>query len=151
MASGVNKPFASLVLEALSTPPTALPQVQLDEQKTRNAANCITAFLCARLAQTGHAPEPVERTTFRWNDGLINIRNAVKDHHWTNLRPSFAERFREIKNGGPAVYTITAWQPLDTGVHVWAIPEEVVYKALPDHPVGKMKKKRTIRISHADP
>ncbi|MFO0905861.1 MAG: hypothetical protein U0939_22830 [Pirellulales bacterium] len=77
---------------------------------------------------------------------MINIRNAVKDHHWTNLRLSFVERFRESMNGGPAVYVMTAWLPSDTGVHVWVIPEEVVYEALPHHPIGKLKEKRTVCI-----
>ena len=41
---------------------------------------------------------------------------------------------------------MTAW-PLNGGkMHVWAVPEEIVYEALPRHSIGKLKEKRTIRI-----
>ena len=138
--------FAISILDALSRPLETMPDVEIDEKKTRNAAMCMTEFFCARLAQTGKPPQPVERTTFRWNDGLVNMRNAVKDHLWTNLRPTFVEHFRQIKKHDAGVYLMTAWQPSDAQMHVWAIPEEVVYDALPNHPVGKVTEKRTIQI-----
>jgi len=146
MTSVLEDQFANVVLDALSEPPSQLPEVEVDEHKTRNAATCMTAFLCARLATSNSEPQSVERTTYRWNDGLVNMRHAVKDHLWTNLRPTFVEHFREIKNGGAAVYVMTAWQPSGIPMHVWAIPEEVVYDALPNHPIGKVIEKRTIRI-----
>jgi 5-methylcytosine-specific restriction protein B len=138
--------FANGMLDVLSQPLEKLPDVEIDAEKTRNAALCITAFLCAKLAQSGIAPQSVERTTFSWNDGFLNIRTAVKDHLWTNLRLTFVENYRQIKTNAAGVYLMIAWQPSDTHMHLWAIPEEVVYEALPNHPVGELTEKRTIRI-----
>ena len=143
-AQARSSQFANGLLDVLSQASEKLPKVEIDEKKTRNAAMCMTEFLCARLAQSGIVPQSVERTTFRWNDGLVNMRNAVKDHLWTNLRPTFVEHFRQIKEDGAGVYLMTAWQPSDAQMHVWAIPEEVVYEALPNHPTGRMTEKRAV-------
>src|SRR4051812_31520509 len=95
--------FAQKVLSALTNPATKLPIVSVDEDKTRNAARCITDFICARLAQSGNEPETLERTTITWSDGYLNLRNAVRGDLWTNLRPKFVERFRDIAGNRPAV------------------------------------------------
>ena len=72
--------YTAKVLDALSSAPSTPPDTQIDEDKTRNAAACMTAFLCARLATKGAQPEAIERTTFQWSEGIVNIRNAVNNH-----------------------------------------------------------------------
>ena len=138
--------FANRLLDAVSQPAQQLSNMEADAEATRNTATLMTEFLCARLSQSGDAPQQLERTTFRWGGGVVNLRNAVQKEHWTNLRTTFVDRFREMKQGGPAVYVMSAWQPTDRQMHVWAVPEEIVYEAFPRHAVGKMKEKRTIRI-----
>jgi len=137
--------FSDTVLNALTISPRSVPSVVIDEDKARNAARCITEFLCARLAQTGNTPEVLEYRTVRWGDGFINLRNAVRDHLWTNLRTNLVEHFRERAGDRPAAYLMTSWHPSSDVVHVWAIPEPVVYEAFPKHRVEQTDK-RSIEI-----
>jgi len=137
--------FCESVLNAITIAPQSLPNIAVDEDKTRNAARCMTEFLCARLAQGGEAPHVLERTTVSWRNGFINLRNAVRDHLWTNLRPKFVEHFREIATDHPAAYLMTSWQSDGDVFYVWAIPENVVYEALPKHGVEQTDK-RSIEI-----
>jgi hypothetical protein len=137
--------FSQKVLAAVTSPVTTLPFVPVDEDKTRNAARCITEFLCERLAQSGDVPETLERTTIRWSGGFVNVRNAVRSDLWTNLRPQFVEHFRDIAGNRPAVYLMTAWQPDNDLVHVWAIPESVLQDVLPRLELGEVDR-WTIRI-----
>src|SRR4051812_49224131 len=88
--------FSETVLNALIISPKTAPTVVIDEAKARNAARCITEFLCARLGQAGKTAEVLEYRTVRWRDGFINIRNAVRDHLWTSLRTNLVEHFREL-------------------------------------------------------
>ena len=76
--------YAAKLLDAVSTVPSTLPDTDIDEDKTRNAAGCMTVFLSARLANAGSKPDAIERTTFQWSNGIVNVRNAVNDHLWTN-------------------------------------------------------------------
>ncbi len=138
--------YALKVLDGLTVPPSTLPDTQINEDKSRNAAGCMTAFLSARLASKGTQPKAIERTTFQWSGGLVNLRNAVNDHLWTNLRPTFIEHFEELSGDKPSAYLMATWQPNETDCHVWAIPASIVHDAMPHFPVGKMKDKRTIRI-----
>ena len=103
--------FANCLLDMVSQPSEHLPGAKVDPEAVRNAAALMTEFLCARLARDGEAPEHLERTTFRWGGGVVNMRNAVQNEHWTNLRTTFVNRFREMTEGGPSVYLMSAWQP----------------------------------------
>jgi hypothetical protein len=140
-----DRKFCESLLNALAALPKELPSISVDEDKTRNAARCMTEFLCGRLTESGGPPEVLERTTVRWRNALINLRNAVRDHLWTNLRPHFVEKFRELATDAPAAYLMTSWQPEGEVFHVWAIPEQVVYEALPKHGVEQTDK-RSIEI-----
>ena len=139
--------YANSVLRALSQVPSEIPTVEVDDEKSRNAAACMSVFLNARLASAGPESEPIKQTTYRWNGGIINFRNAVRADIWTNLRPAFAEKFRGLKEEEEeAVYVMTCWQPSGKEMHTWVIPETVAYNALPGHPVGTNADSRTIRI-----
>lgn len=138
--------YANRLLDAVSQPSLQQVSTEVNLESTRNAAALLTALLCSRLARSGNHPQTLERTTFRWSGGVVNLRNAVQKEHWTNLRTSFVERFREMKDGGAGVYLMSAWQPQDRQLHVWAIPEEIMHDAFPRLAVGKLKEKRTVRI-----
>jgi uncharacterized protein (DUF2461 family) len=138
--------YAAKVLGALSVTPSTVPAVQINEGKTRNAAACLTDFLCARLSETDTQPNSVGRTTFEWAQGIINVRNAVNDHLWTNLRPTFVEHFRDLAASKPSAYVLVNWKPNETICHVWAIPSAVVHDSVPRLPFGTLKQKRTLRI-----
>ena len=138
--------YAAKVLDALSSAPSAIPAASIDEAKSKNAAGCMTTFLCGRLASTGSQPETVERTTITWSGGFVNIRNAVRDHLWTNLRPTAIDRFRQTSGAKPSTYVMAAWLPTEWDVHVWAIPGSVVHNAMPRFAVGKTLDKRSVEI-----
>ena len=138
--------YAAKMLDALSLTPSTIPDTNFNEDGFRNAAGCMTAFLCARLASAGTQPEPIERTTFLWSQGVVNVRTAVRDHLWTNLRYTFVEHFQQLSDGKPSSYLMAAWQPSQANCHVWAIPASIVHDALPHFPVPKLKEKRSIEI-----
>ena len=138
--------YAAKVLDALSAAQPTIPDMQIMEDKTRNAAGCMTAFLCARLASTGKQPEAIERTTFQWSNGIVNFRNAVNAHMWTNLRHMFVEHFQQLSGDNPSAYLMANWQPNETECHVWAIPGNIVHDAMPHIPSGRNKEKRTVKI-----
>ncbi|MDB5342470.1 MAG: hypothetical protein JWP89_847 [Schlesneria sp.] len=138
--------YAARALNALSTAPSSIQSVTIDDGKTRNAAGCMTEFLRARLAGSGNETQSIERTTFRWSDGYINLRNSVKAFSWTNLRLTFVESFEALSSDKPAAYLFTAWQPENVGCHVWVVPASIVHAVLSQLPVGQLKDKRTVTI-----
>lgn len=137
--------YALKVLDGLTMPPSTLPDTQINEDKSRNAAGCITAFLCARLANKGTQPEGIKWTTFQWSNGLVNVRNAVNDHFWTNLRQTVVEHFQQLSANKPSAYLMVNWQPNNKNCHVWAIPAKIVDDAMPHLP-GEKKDTRTVEI-----
>ncbi|MFC1852120.1 hypothetical protein ACFL27_18150 [candidate division CSSED10-310 bacterium] len=141
-----SEEYSKKVKEYLSRMPSALPDVQYDEDKTRNAAAFMTAFLVNRLSDSSREAVNFERSTYSWDGGKLNFRNAVKDHLWTNLRLNVVDHLRELAGSGPASYVMTCWLPQDTFFHLWVIPENVVFGAIPNHPARQMAEKRTIRI-----
>jgi hypothetical protein len=136
-----EKNYSRLILDTLTISPKSVPTITIDEGKTRNAAECIVKFLCARLALSSKTLEVIDYRTVRWADGLINLRNAVSDRFWTNLLTNHVEHIRSLAGDRPAAYLMTSWQPSSDEVHVWAIPEQVVYEAFPKHRVGQTDKR----------
>ena len=144
-SGSTDQQFCHNILHTLGDKPVTVRSVTLDEEKSRNAALCITTFLCDRLARSGDMPEVLEHTTIKWSNGVVNMRNAVRDHLWTNLRPHLVERFKELSGSNPAAYLLTAWQPDGNVFHVWAVPAIVLHDALPRHGIEQTEK-RTVRI-----
>jgi hypothetical protein len=73
-----------LALAAVQQQPVGAPALLFDENKRNNAARVMTRLLCQRLAVKDSAPKLLHHTTYEWDGGIINIRNArVGDHHWT--------------------------------------------------------------------
>ena len=138
--------YALKVLDGLSAAPSTLPDTQINEDKSRNAAGRLTAFLCARLASKGTQPESIKLTTFQWSNGFINVRNAVKEWFWTNLRQNAVEHFRQLSANKPSAYVMVNWQPNNSQCHIWAIPATIVNDAMPHFPLGKDKDKATVEI-----
>lgn len=139
-------PFSAKILSTVLMPPKGKPTIEIDKASSHNAASCMTVLLCSRLATQGKVPRIVSRTTFHWDDGIINIRNAVQPYLWTNLRLNWVEEFHASAASLPAVYLMACWQPGEETLHVWAIPESVMYDAVPRHPVRQVKEKRTVQI-----
>jgi len=141
-----SEPYSKSVLSALSLLPKGKPTFEIDPKKSRNAAAAMTAVLYNRLATVGQVPRFAGRTTYQWGDGIINIRNAVKPFLWTNLRVEWAKAFHASAANRPALYLMACWQPAHDTMHVWAIPEPVMFDALPKLPVREIKEKRTVQI-----
>jgi hypothetical protein len=137
--------YSRKLLTTVSNPPARDPTVTIDRQISHNAAHCMTSVICNRLVSTGVNPEPKGGTTYVWDQGIINIRNAVKPFLWTNLRLTVANNFHADAAAIPAAYFLACWQPTDDRLHVWTIPEPVMFDALERHPVRAMKEKRTIQ------
>ena len=150
----VSEPYSDKLLSAVSHVPKGKPTVKIDKQKSHQAAACMTALLCNRLATSGIVPERTSGTTYHWDDGIINFRNAVrkavrnaaKPLFWTNIRLNSAIDFHTLALSRPAVYLMACWKPGEETAHVWAIPEAVMFDALPRHPDGQDTTKKTIQI-----
>ncbi len=141
-----HDPFCELAVKALGIQPLNLAEIAIDPIKSRNAAAVMTAFLAERLRKVDPTMKKLKNTTFVWNDGLVNIRNAVKNEVWTNLRLKKAEWFHLQSAQRPVLYLFTCWEPDSKIIHAWAIPEEVVFRSLPRFPVEMDTGKKTIRI-----
>ena len=141
--------YVSIVLEALSQSTDDVPASEFNEDSKRNAATCMTMVLCNRLSKSGQIAEPVGRTTFEWNQGVVNFRNAVRGYLWTNLRTTFTDQMHTEAAHRPVAYVMAAWLPSESAMHVWTIPESTVYDALPNHALSKDGEKRTFAITPA--
>lgn len=141
-----HRAYSKAVLEALSHVPKSAPANQINDESKRNAANYMTALLCSRLASHGEVPKSIRNRMYQWGGGTINVRNAVKGFLWTNLRLKLANEFHELAANRPAIYLMSSWQPGDDRMHVWAIPEPVMFEAFAKLPVRKSKDKRTVQI-----
>ena len=141
--------YAISLLRAIRDFGETTPSFSVNHETSRNAAACMTALICQRLSAAGDAPEVVKQTTFRWANGVINIRNAVKGHHWTNLRLSFMSSFEEETTSFPTAFLLLAWPPGETLLHAWAVPGSLVRDAMPGFSIGEISDKRTVRITPA--
>lgn len=138
--------FGRIVLNALQHYPISFDGGMIDPETSRNASACMTRLLCNRLNAAGEIPKSRGRTTFEWKNGIINIRNAAHGKYWTNIRLRFASDFHKEAEDHPSVYLLVWWNPLDPVMHVWAIPEHVVYGVLDHLPVGEDAGKRLVQL-----
>jgi hypothetical protein len=138
--------YSIKAIKAVSSPPRNRLSIHIDKEISRNAATCMTALLCNRLTTTGKTPQTVSRTTYHWDEGIINFRNAVKPLLWTNLRLNWVDDFHALAARRPGIYMMSCWQPGHNIMHVWAIPEHVMFDVLPKLPVRQVKEKRTVQI-----
>lgn len=141
--------YAISITGALRDSAESPRQFTVNRQTSRNAASCVTALICHRLAASGSSPELIKQTTFRWSNGVINIRNAVKDHHWTNLRLPFMSSFEEDTANTQTAFLLLAWPPNEKILHAWVVPGVVVRDAMPEFAIGEQIDKRTVRITPA--
>lgn len=142
----LNDSYWQAPANALRIKPVELGEVAIEVTQTRNAAAAMTAFLVQRLRQVDPTLKKLRNTTYAWNGGVINIRNAVKSEVWTNLRLNLAEAFHKQAAERDVLYLLTCWEPHDTVLHAWAVPEDVMYSALPRFPVERDPAKKTVRI-----
>jgi hypothetical protein len=138
--------YSRNVLDALRSPPTTFDGVRIDHEGSRSASACMTQLLCRRLARSGESPRSRGRTTFDWNNGTVNIRNAAHRKYWTNIRMGFAKVFHEQAEDHATLYLLAWWNPLDSFIHVWAIPDHVVYAVLDYLPIGEDVEKRLVQV-----
>lgn len=117
--------YCQQVLTAAAGFPKSIASQPLQSGNSRNAARLMTHFLCERLARDG-AVELVERTTIRWRDGVINIRNAVNVEFWSNLTTSTLKRLATISAANPSAFVLMCWSPETADLHVWAIPGRMI-------------------------
>jgi len=139
--------YAQAVLKSLLASGNTELEFAVDSETSRNAASCMTTLICHRLSSSGNRTELIRQTTFRWGNGVLNIRNAVKDHHWTNLRLSFMTKFESETSGLQTAFLMLAWPSGESFCHAWAVPGVLVRTAMPRFAVGEIADKRTVRIS----
>ncbi|MEI7686627.1 MAG: AAA family ATPase, partial [Planctomycetota bacterium] len=146
----VTDSYSTKILSTVSNSPTSKKSVEIDQEKSRNAATFMIALQCNRLATSGVVPEKADGTTYHWDGGIINFRNAVRKTitplFWTNIRLNSANDFHTLAANRPAVYLMSCWKPGEESMHVWAIPESLMFDALPGHPDGQDTTKKTIQI-----
>ena len=137
--------YCQKILTQLTVAPTTIVSLNLRPNITRNTASFITQFLCSRLSQHSTL-DPVERTTYRWEQGIINSRNATNDAFWTNLTESLLASSEQISEAQPLAFLLACWSPASTEVHVWAIPGTLIKSAFPELPLSRNTAFRTLRI-----
>src|SRR3989442_1611700 len=106
-----SEDYSKSILSTISNPPTMKLSMEIDNDSKRNAANCMTALLCNRLSASGKSTERESGTPFDWDDGIINIKNAVKPFLWTNLPLNVVKNPHGFPKNRPAAYLMACWQP----------------------------------------
>jgi MoxR-like ATPase len=141
--------YSTKILDALTNATNSSLSFLIQPDKSRNAAGCLTAALCHRLSTSGYNTSPVSGTTFKWNEGVINLRNAIRSQpeFWTNLTIDYATGVHQSSQGKAFVYLMSLWAPGSPEIDVWAIPEFLVYEAFQRLPQGQTLDKKSIRIN----
>lgn len=137
--------YCQQVLTAAAGFATSIASESVQPGNSRNASRLMTHFLCERLAGRG-AVEFVERTTIRWQNGVINIRNAVNVEFWSNLTASTLERLDTLSGANPSAFVLNCWSPETSVVHVWAIPGRVLRDGFSGFSVSGNSQYRMVRI-----
>jgi hypothetical protein len=137
--------YCQQVLTAAAAFPESIASQSLQPGNSRNAARLMTHFLCDRLSGDG-AVEFVERTTIRWRNGVINIRNAVNTEFWSNLTTSTLERLESLSGESPSAFVLMCWSPETADLHVWAIPGRMIRDGFSGFSVSANGQYRMVRI-----
>jgi MoxR-like ATPase len=138
--------YNDAVRNALRTAPRSIPEVTLDPSKSRNAAGVMVALLVERLREVIPNLRRIRNTTFFWNGGLINIRNAVRSYLWTNLRLALVDSFHTEAAKRPVQYLLACIEASDAAMHVWVVPEAFIYDLVQRLPVEASGTKKTLQI-----
>lgn len=144
--------YPTKILDALRQARFSSLSFQIQQDSTRNAAGCLTAVLCQRLSISGHDPTLVSRTTFKWNGGVIRLRNAIRNppEFWTNLTLDAVTEAHDSSQGRAFVYLMSLWAPGESEINVWALPEPLVYEAFLRLPPGQTPNTRSVRINRSN-
>ena len=144
--------FIDRILETIGSSPSTATEPDVNANQSRNAAKYLVALLTHRLSAGGEPPSVIERTTFGWGGGTINFRNFVDlhDFFWTNIRLVHAERIHLEHVGADFVFAMCHWNPEEDFVHLWLVPEGVLYSALPRLPEKASPDKKDIKIRRGD-
>jgi MoxR-like ATPase len=141
--------YSTKILDALTNATNSSLSFLIQPDKSRNAAGCLTAALCHRLSTSGQNPSLVSGTTFKWSEGVINLRNAIRSQpeFWTNLTIDYATGVHQSSQGKAFVYLMSLWAPGDPEINVWALPEFLIYEAVLRLPFGQTPNTKSIRIN----
>lgn len=123
-----HEQYAQQILALLRQPPTMLPPMRADERRRKNAARCMAALACNRLAQSGELPQHKRHSMLSWNGGVIGLRNSrVANQFWTNLFPSVEEELNTLGQEQPVACLLMHWDVDDSLLHAWAVPEKMFF------------------------
>jgi hypothetical protein len=143
--------YAQKILARLPDAPIALPPIEIDDTRRRNAGRCMTALVCNRLGARGQEPQHVRQTTFEWDGGVFALRNArVVDHHWSTAQTAVVEQLHDVAKGKPVVYLLTYWDVDESLLHAWAIPEAIAFDAFDQLPAITRGGAKRVEVSPAD-
>ena len=143
--------YSQQIQELLQQPPDTLPSIVISDKRRKNAARCMTALACNRLAQAGQASEHVRHTTFNWNGGTFTLRNSrISDHFWSNSQINVAEQMHELAAEGPVAYLLIHWDVANRILHAWVVPEDVAFDAFSRLPTNRTGAHKTIEVSTDD-
>ncbi|MFM8582976.1 MAG: hypothetical protein ACKOFW_15955, partial [Planctomycetaceae bacterium] len=65
---------------------------------------------------------------------------------WTNLYLTYADQLHARLASVPLVFVTTSWKISEDFIHLWAIPEPIIYDALQRIPAGQTPNKKSIKI-----
>ena len=143
--------YAQQLLTCLPQTPAALPTIEIDDGRSKNAGRCMTALACNRLAALGEQPRRRKYTTFDWNGGVFALRNArITDHHWSTAQNAVVQELHQVAQERPVVYLLT-YRAVDEGVlHAWAVSEDVAFDAFGRLPTNARSDSKTVEVSPED-
>jgi hypothetical protein len=150
MTSTEHEKYAKELLSSLSDGDQEIDGLNFAPASSgrRNAAKAVAAILCHRLlTNTGHDPTRKANATYEWREGIFNCRNiADRGYMWTNMRRNLANKIHETARRKPAAYLLASWNPPETTLNVWAIPEPLLNDSLSSLPFEEKGRKYTVQI-----
>ena len=137
--------YCRKLLDSLAVRPRQVASLKVRSAIRRNAAKFITQLLLARLDQV-ESSSSIERGTFRWANGLINIRSTSGNFFWTNLTESVLEKLKALSGPAPFAFLFGCWSPEGSEVHVWAVPGSIISENISTLPSTRDGIHRSLRI-----
>ena len=139
--------YSQKVREALRRQPATVPSIDVDDTKRRNAARCMAALACNRLAQAAETPVRVQYTTFHWGDGSFTLRNSrISDHFWSNVSIKASDKLHRLASRQPVAYLLIHWDVEQGQMHAWVVPEDVGFSSFGELPQNATNANKTIEI-----
>lgn len=142
MPTALHERFSAEILTALSASPESFVPPEFDEKSRRNTGNCMLNVVTQRLGSGEKRLGRQKGSLFGWEDGNILIRNSrVASGFWSNMFTNQLDELNKLAEQSPTVYLFCHFDIQETVIHVWAIPEPVIFRAMESVELNKSDRK----------